>query len=194
MSTAVQENYQQRVQALEAQCAKLQGQARQAEARRLAEAEGFSADITLLRKRIANLERRLLQLRLADRLADDERLDGLLGALDRQIAEESQVKFAPRAARALAARPPNAPLALVRVGGDAAVAVAEGSPLRLVDKENAHGNGNGSAAQRRAQAAAELAGAAAGPRTDADLLTEIQRVRELLTGLEGKLKPASAAR
>lgn len=52
-----------RVRQLEDEIGRHRERARHSEARRAMESEGFLADITLLRKRIANLERRLLQVR-----------------------------------------------------------------------------------------------------------------------------------
>lgn len=101
MNAAMQAQYQQRVQQAEQAAQKAQEKARAAEARRANEAAGLLADLTLLRKRIANLERRMLQMRLVERLEDDERLDRLLGTLESQIQRDSGIRHQPRWARAI---------------------------------------------------------------------------------------------
>ncbi|KAK9846545.1 hypothetical protein WJX81_006332 [Elliptochloris bilobata] len=55
--------------------------------RRALDAEGWDADVALLRKQLAAVERRLVQTRLAARLDDADRLDALLLGLSRRAPD-----------------------------------------------------------------------------------------------------------
>jgi hypothetical protein len=48
------------------------------------DAEGFTSDVSLLRKQLSAVDRKLHQMRLQSRLEDDERLHGLLQKLERK--------------------------------------------------------------------------------------------------------------
>jgi hypothetical protein len=95
MHSAVKAQLEQRVAELEGKLSKARDAARASEVRRAREAEGFTSDVTLLRQQLAAVDRKLHQMRLASRLADDERLDGLL----RKVA----TKGAPAKARCYSA-------------------------------------------------------------------------------------------
>ena len=57
--------------------------------RRAMDLEGFTADVTTLRKLLNAVDRRLHQTRLVQRLDDDERLDLLLEQLERRAPDPS---------------------------------------------------------------------------------------------------------
>lgn len=57
------------------------------EARRALDMEGFTADVTYLRRSLAAVDRRVQQLKLVHRLDDDERLDALLDELERRAPD-----------------------------------------------------------------------------------------------------------
>lgn len=59
-------------------------QLKELEHRRALDLEGFTADITHLRKSVVAVDRKLHQMRLVHRLEDDERLDALLDDLERR--------------------------------------------------------------------------------------------------------------
>ncbi|KIZ06949.1 Coiled-coil domain-containing protein 77 [Monoraphidium neglectum] len=73
-----------RIADLEARASRLQDSNRQLEQRRQLEVDGWGADVTLLRKQLAAVDRKLTQMRLIDRLEDDERLDTLLDQLQKK--------------------------------------------------------------------------------------------------------------
>lgn len=56
-----------RIAELEARVARLQDSNRQLEQRRALEADGWTADVSLLRKQVAAVDRKLTQMRLIDR-------------------------------------------------------------------------------------------------------------------------------
>ena len=64
---------------------------RELERRRAMDLEGFTADVTTLRKLLSAVDRRLHQTRLAQRLDDDERLDALLERLERRAPDPAEV-------------------------------------------------------------------------------------------------------
>lgn len=82
--TSVRTQYEKLTADLEARCQRLQDQNRQLEQRRALDMEGFSTDVTTLRKMIAAVDRKVVQVRLADRLEDRDRLDTLLAKLQVQ--------------------------------------------------------------------------------------------------------------
>lgn len=84
MHTAVKSQYEQRVQDLESKWLKTKDKLKQAEYRRVLDAEGFTNDVSLLRKQLAAVDRKLHQMRLLDRLDDDERLHSLLQQLQKK--------------------------------------------------------------------------------------------------------------
>ncbi|GBF99207.1 hypothetical protein Rsub_12466 [Raphidocelis subcapitata] len=89
-----------RIAELEARVARLSEANRQLETRRQLEADGWAADVTLLRKQLAAVDRKLLQMRLIDRLDDDERLDALLDQLQKRAPAVPPARKQPRAAAA----------------------------------------------------------------------------------------------
>eukprot|EP00899_Mesostigma_viride_P008061 jgi/Mesvir1/17256/Mv07665-RA.1 len=74
-----------RIQALVDRVRKQKQQYRELQHRRALDLEGFTNDITLLRKKLAVVDRRLHQMRLMDRLEDDDRLDALIAAMERYV-------------------------------------------------------------------------------------------------------------
>ncbi|KAK3242884.1 hypothetical protein CYMTET_47438 [Cymbomonas tetramitiformis] len=81
---AVMTQYENRIKDLDAQLGSLRGKHKALEARRLLDLEGFTRDVTLLRKQLCAVDRKLHQLRLANRLEDDERLDALLEHIEQR--------------------------------------------------------------------------------------------------------------
>ncbi|KAI8466961.1 MAG: hypothetical protein J3K34DRAFT_524115 [Monoraphidium minutum] len=73
-----------RVAELEGRAARLQDANRLLEQRRALDADGWTADVSLLRKQLSAVDRKLTQMRLIDRLEDDERLDTLLDQLQKR--------------------------------------------------------------------------------------------------------------
>ncbi|KAF8064637.1 ccdc77 [Scenedesmus sp. PABB004] len=73
-----------RIAELEGRVGRLLEANRQLELRRQLDADGWAADVTRLRQSLAVVDRKLLQMRLIDRLDDDERLDALLDQLERK--------------------------------------------------------------------------------------------------------------
>lgn len=84
MHMAVKAELEQRVQELESKVSRGKEKVKQAEHRRAMDAEGFTNDVSLLRKQLAAVDRKLHQMRLQSRLEDDERLHGLLQKLERK--------------------------------------------------------------------------------------------------------------
>jgi hypothetical protein len=84
MHMAVKAELEQRVQELESKVTKSKEKLKQAEHRRAMDAEGFTNDVSLLRKQLSAVDRKLHQMRLQSRLEDDERLHGLLQKLERK--------------------------------------------------------------------------------------------------------------
>lgn len=85
MHMAVKAELEQRVQELESKVAKAKEKLKQAEHRRALDSEGFTNDVSLLRKQLSAVDRKLHQMRLQSRLEDDERLHGLLQKLERKV-------------------------------------------------------------------------------------------------------------
>lgn len=54
------------------------------EHRRALDMEGFTNDVSLLRKQLASVDRKLHQMRLLDRLEDDDRLHSVLQQLQKR--------------------------------------------------------------------------------------------------------------
>eukprot|EP00887_Chlorella_sp_A99_P000203 scaffold13.g203.t1 len=67
-----------RVDELEQRCARLAEHNHRLQARRGNDMQGWISDVTLLRKQIAAVDRRLRQMRVLERLPDDERRDAIL--------------------------------------------------------------------------------------------------------------------
>ncbi|BDA49231.1 Coiled-coil domain-containing protein 77 [Coccomyxa sp. Obi] len=84
MHRAVTAQLEQRLAHVEARLAKETDRCRQLEHRHLLDVEGWTNDITLLRKALEATDRKLHQMRLSSRLPDDERLDALMGSLDKR--------------------------------------------------------------------------------------------------------------
>eukprot|EP00775_Hariotina_reticulata_P012249 gene12249-12386_t len=83
LHTATKAAADKRIADLEARVTKLLEANRQLELRRQLDVDGWTADVTSLRKTLAAVDRKLLQMRLIERLEDDERLDALLDQLEK---------------------------------------------------------------------------------------------------------------
>ncbi|KAG1679502.1 hypothetical protein FOA52_011101 [Chlamydomonas sp. UWO 241] len=79
--TATKAALEKRVVELEGRSAKLSEHNKGLETRRHMDMEGFTADLTNLRKMLASIERKLHEMRLVERLGDDDRLDSILAHL-----------------------------------------------------------------------------------------------------------------
>lgn len=77
--------YERRIRDLESKAKKLTEKNKQLEYRRALDSEGFTNDISLLRKQLLVLDRKLHQMRLLDQLENDERLATILKSLDKRI-------------------------------------------------------------------------------------------------------------
>lgn len=84
MHLAVKAELEQRGNELEVKLAKTKEKLKQAEHRRALEAEGFTNDVSLLRKQLGAVDRKLHQMRLQSRLEDDERLHSMLQKLEKK--------------------------------------------------------------------------------------------------------------
>ncbi|KAF6256024.1 hypothetical protein COO60DRAFT_1627324 [Scenedesmus sp. NREL 46B-D3] len=102
-----------RIAELEGRVSRLLDANRQLELRRQLDVDGWAADVTALRKTLGAVDRKLLQMRLIDRLEDDERLDALLDQLEKRVP-------APGAATSAANRKQPTPAAGQRPAGTAA--------------------------------------------------------------------------
>ena len=89
--SAVAAQYERRIGELERENKKARRKMRELERRRAMDLEGFTADVTTLRKLLSAVDRRLHQTRLAQRLDDDERLDALLERLERRAPDPAEV-------------------------------------------------------------------------------------------------------
>lgn len=87
MHLAVKTELEQRGHDLETKLSKTKEKLKQAEQRRALESEGFTNDVSLLRKQLAAVDRKLHQMRLQSRLEDDERLHSLLQKLEKKGAK-----------------------------------------------------------------------------------------------------------
>ncbi len=67
LHTSTKAACERRVEELEARCARLTEANKQQELRRALDCDGWTADVTLLRKALAAVDRKLLQMRLIDR-------------------------------------------------------------------------------------------------------------------------------
>eukprot|EP00958_Prasinococcus_capsulatus_P016212 scaffold1786_cov398-Prasinococcus_capsulatus_cf.AAC.3 len=85
---ATRSQYEQRIESLEVELESLQMKHRALERRRRLDIEGFTNDISHMRKKVVAVDRKLLQARLEDRLEDDERLDSLLEAMEKRSQAE----------------------------------------------------------------------------------------------------------
>mmetsp|Transcript_37410 Transcript_37410/g.94558 ORF Transcript_37410/g.94558 Transcript_37410/m.94558 type:complete len:217 (+) Transcript_37410:428-1078(+) len=85
--SAVKAQYEKRVADLAAKVKALEEKLASVEARRALDMEGFTADVTYLRRSLAAVDRRVQQLKLVHRLDDDERLDALLDELERRAPD-----------------------------------------------------------------------------------------------------------
>lgn len=72
---------------LEERASKLVSKNKQLETRRLLDKEGFVNEIALLRKKLEVIDRRLHQMRLVERLGEDDRLDRMLQNLENKMPE-----------------------------------------------------------------------------------------------------------
>jgi predicted ATP-binding protein involved in virulence len=86
MHLAVKAELEQRVQDLEVRVERGKEKLKQAEQRRALDAEGFTNDVSLLRRQLSAVDRKLHQMRLQSRLEDDERLHTLLMKLEKKGA------------------------------------------------------------------------------------------------------------
>jgi coiled-coil domain-containing protein 77 len=84
-ATATQ--YERRISELESQNANYKKKHREIETRRAMDLEGFTADVTTLRRLLAAVDRKLHQTRLTQRLDDDERLDMLMEQLEKRAPD-----------------------------------------------------------------------------------------------------------
>lgn len=84
MHAAVKEQLEERVRELEGKLGKVRDALRHSEHRRALDAEGFTHDVSNLRKQLAAVDRKLHQMRLQARLEDDERLEALLRKVERK--------------------------------------------------------------------------------------------------------------
>ena len=85
--SAVAAQYERRINELEGQLKTLRRKHKELEHRRALDLEGFTADVTTLRRLLSAVDRRLHQTRLVQRLDDDERLDLLLEQLERRAPD-----------------------------------------------------------------------------------------------------------
>lgn len=74
----VQVDMEARIDELEGRARRLADRNRRLEGRRAADMDGWISDVTLLRKQIAAVDRKLTQMRVMERLPDDERRDAIL--------------------------------------------------------------------------------------------------------------------
>ena len=90
MHAAVKEQLEARVRDLEGKLGKSKDALRHSEQRRVMDAEGFTHDVSNLRKQLAAVDRKLHAMRLQARLDDDERLEALLRKVDRKGAPRAE--------------------------------------------------------------------------------------------------------
>ncbi|KAJ9527458.1 hypothetical protein QJQ45_025730 [Haematococcus lacustris] len=87
MHTHAAASADERVAELEAKISRLTAANKQLEVRRFQDQEGWSADVTSLRKQLTAIDRRLHEMRLADRLDDEDRLEAIIHGLRRRAPE-----------------------------------------------------------------------------------------------------------
>lgn len=116
LHTATKAAADKRITELEGRVSRLLEANRQLELRRQLDVDGWAADVTALRKTLAAVDRKLLQMRLIDRLEDDERLDALLDQLEKRMPAPAGAASSGAAAN----RQQSAPAAGRRSGGAAA--------------------------------------------------------------------------
>ena len=85
--SAIATQYEKRIKDLEKETKKAKKNYHDLEKRRAMDLEGFTSDVTTLRKLLSAVDRRLHQTRLAQRLDDDERLDALLEQLENRAPD-----------------------------------------------------------------------------------------------------------
>eukprot|EP01026_Neomeris_dumetosa_P029646 TRINITY_DN23995_c0_g1_i4.p1 TRINITY_DN23995_c0_g1~~TRINITY_DN23995_c0_g1_i4.p1 ORF type:complete len:295 (+),score=54.52 TRINITY_DN23995_c0_g1_i4:580-1464(+) len=81
----------QRQQELEGKVQKVNKRCAELEHRRALDLEGFTNDVSMLRKQLAAVNRRLHQMRILDRLEDEDKLEELLGYLERRAPDVRQI-------------------------------------------------------------------------------------------------------
>lgn len=84
--TTMKTQYEQRIRDLESKIAKTMEKAKFVEYRRTLDLEGFTNDISILRKQLLVLDRKLHQMRLLDQLKSDERVEAILKSLESKPA------------------------------------------------------------------------------------------------------------
>ena len=87
--SAIATQYERRIKELEGSNKAIKKKMKELQTRRAMDLEGFTADVTTLRKLLNAVDRRLHQTRLVQRLDDDERLDLLLEQLERRAPDPS---------------------------------------------------------------------------------------------------------
>ena len=169
--SAVAAQYERRINELEGQLRTLRKKHKELEHRRALDLEGFTADVTTLRRLLSAVDRRLHQTRLVQRLDDDERLDMLLEQLE---------KRAPDPHPTAGARDEGAPF-------DAAAAArgvkkAPGGPERGGGKKKNQGGGG--------RSAAGAGPGGIGALDAAGVALDIQHIRRALGSVEDRLGDA----
>ncbi|KXZ44254.1 hypothetical protein GPECTOR_70g485 [Gonium pectorale] len=89
--TAAVAAYDRRVAELELKVARLTEANKQLELRRHLDCEGWTADVTVLRKMLTAVDRKLHEMRLVERLEDDDRLDTILKQLRQKAPKGVQL-------------------------------------------------------------------------------------------------------
>eukprot|EP00210_Caulerpa_lentillifera_P000787 g762.t1 len=84
---SVKEDYERRTTELEEKSSRLSAKNKQLETRRSLDKEGFVSEISLLRKKLEVIDRRLHQMRLVERLGEDDRLDKMLQDLENKMPD-----------------------------------------------------------------------------------------------------------
>ena len=93
--SAIATQYEQRIADLEEEVKKQKKKQRDLEHRRTMDIEGFTSDVTTLRRLLSAVDRRLHQTRLVQRLDDDERLDMLLEQLEQRSPDPAPLPGKP---------------------------------------------------------------------------------------------------
>ena len=186
-----------RVGDLEARCARLSEANRQLELRRALEADGWAADVALLRKQLAAVDRKLLQMRLIDRLDDDERLDALLDQLQKKAPPVAAAAGKAAAAASGAGRRQQHQ-ALRRSVGSAGAVGGLGRQHHQQHRQSAeatvaaftgggHGSGyDGDDALDADPSASSLGGSGGGGSVKSQLAAELRAVRRQLEALDAR--------